>query len=558
MSKRGSWGLRVLVVLFIIGVLAWVNRVDVMLSGIGILSSLATSAGPNQAIGWDRGADPKGRSPADRPPNIVLILADDLGWNDLTFRGGGVAGGSVPTPNIDSLAAEGVTFSNGYAANGTCAPSRAALMSGRYGTRFGFEFTPTPPGMMKMMGLMSGENSTRLRPSLPGDASDGPSFRDMGMPASEITIAELLKTRDYHTVHIGKWHLGQSNGMAAHDQGFDESLLMASGLYLPEDDPGVVNSKQDFDPIDRFLWRALQFAARFNGGDAFEPAGYLTDYYTDEAVNVIEANKDRPFFLYLAHWAPHTPLQATRADYDALSHISLHRERVYAAMIRALDRGVGQVLDALRRNGLEDNTLVVFTSDNGGAGYIGLPDVNDPYRGWKITLFEGGIHVPYFVKWPAKLEAGQTVDAPVHHFDFFATAAAAAGASLPTDRKIDGVDLTGVARAIQAGDADAISHEKLFWRSGASQSALVNGWKLNVSDPPGKAWLFDLNADPTEQHDLAEQRPKKLAELRAALAAHNADQVASAWPSKGSFPVNIDKDLSVADAPDDEYIYWSN
>ena len=272
------------------------------------------------------------------------------------------------------------------------------------------------------------------------------------MPPSEITIAELLKQRDYHTVHIGKWHLGRANGMAPEDQGFDESLLMASGLYLPKDDPEVVNSKQDFDPIDKFLWRALHYSASFNGGETFEPAKYLTDYYTEEAVKVIEANRDRPFFLYLAHWAPHTPLQATRADYDALDHIGLHRERVYAAMIRALDRGVGQVLEALRANGLEENTLVFFTSDNGGAGYIGLPGVNQPFRGWKITLFEGGIHVPYFLKWPAHIEAGQTVrDPPVHHFDFFATAAAAAGAALPTDRTLDGVDLTAHARGEAAG-----------------------------------------------------------------------------------------------------------
>jgi uncharacterized sulfatase len=299
----------------------------------------------------------------------------------------------------------------------------------------------------------------------------------------------------------------------------------------------------------------LNFAASFNGGEWFEPAGYLTDYYTEEAVKVIDANKDRPFFLYLAHWAPHTPLQATKADYDALSHIELHRERVYAAMIRALDRGVGQVLDALRRNGLEDNTLVLFTSDNGGAGYIGLPDVNRPFRGWKITLFEGGIHVPYFVKWPARIPAGRTVDDPVHHFDVFATAAAAAaGAALPADRRIDGVDLVPFAR----GEADGVPHETLFWRSGASQSALVRGWKLNVSNPPGRVWLYDLAADPTEQNDLSEERPDKLAELQAALAAHNAEQAPPLWPSRAAFAINIDKDLSVPDAPDDEYIYWSN
>lgn len=329
---------------------------------------------------------------------------------------------------------------------------------------------------------------------------------------------------------------------------------MTSGLYLPKDDPGVVNSMQEFDPIDRFLWRALLFAASFNGGPAFEPAEYLTDYYSDEAVKVIEKNKDRPFLLYLAHWAPHTPLQATRADYDALSHIELHRERVYAAMIRALDRGVGQVLEALRANGLEDNTLVMFTSDNGGAGYIGLPNVNQPFRGWKITLFEGGIHVPYFIKWPARIEAGQSIDDPVHHFDLYATAAAAGGAPLPTDRKIDGVDLVAHVR----GEASGVPHEQLFWRSGASQSALVNGWKLNVSDPPGKAWLFDMSVDPNEKNDLAALRPDKLAELEDALAAHNAEQIPSAWPSQAIAPINLDKDLSIPDAPDDEYIYWSN
>ena len=459
MSKIAKVSLAMAVGLALLAPLVWANRADVVLSIIEFAVPRVMSVGPNVAVEWKSGPDPAGRDPADRPPNIVLILADDLGWNDLTFGGGGVAGGTVPTPNIDSLAAEGVNFVNGYAANGTCAPSRAALMSGRYGTRFGFEFTPIPPGMSTMLGMMSSQNSARLRPSIPGEGGESRgSMFSLGMPSSEITIAELLKGQGYHTAHIGKWHLGRAEGMTPETQGFDESLLMDIGLYLPKDDPNVVNAKQDFDPIDRFLWSALQFAASFNGGEMFEPAKYLTDYYTEEAVKVIEANKDRPFFLYLAHWAPHTPLQATKEDYEALSHIELHRERVYAAMIRALDRGVGQVLDALRDNGLEENTLVIFTSDNGGAGYIGLPDVNAPYRGWKITLFEGGIHVPYFVKWPAKIPAGTTVTQPVHHFDAFATAAAAGGAALPIDRKIDGIDLVPFAN----GEAQGVTHERLF------------------------------------------------------------------------------------------------
>jgi len=558
MSRIAKVSLTMVVGLALLVPLVWVNRADIVLSIVEFAVPRIMSVGPNVDVAWDSGPDPAGRAPADRPPNIVLILADDLGWNDLTFAGGGVAGGTVPTPNIDSLAAEGVNFERGYAANGTCAPSRAALMSGRYGTRFGFEYTPTPPGMPAMLRMMSSESSARLRPSLPGESgASSESLFTLGMPSSEITIAELLKGQGYHTAHIGKWHLGRTEGMTAETQGFDESLLMASGLYLPKDDPQVVNAMQDFDRIDRFLWSVAQFAASFSGGEMFAPKKYLTDYYTEEAVKVVEANKDRPFFLYLAHWAPHTPLQATKEDYDALSHIELHRERVYAAMIRALDRGVGQVLDALRDHGLEENTLVIFTSDNGGAGYIGLPDVNAPYRGWKMTLFEGGIRVPYFIRWPAKIPAGTTVSQPVHHFDVFATAAAASGASVPTDRKIDGVDLLPFA----TGEAQGVTHDRLFWRSGASQTALVEGWKLNVSSPTGaesRKWLFDLRADPTEREDLSAKRPEKLAELEAALDAHNAEQAPSMWPSSGSMGINLDKDLSIPDAPEDEYVYWTN
>jgi len=553
MRRAAKWVTGVVAFIVLAGSLAYVYRAEIALGVVGFMIKRRVPVGPYQEISWSTGTDPQGRAAEQRPPNIVLILADDLGWNDVTFGGGGVAGGTVPTPNIDSIGADGVSFSNGYAANGTCAPSRAALMSGRYGTRFGFEFTPTPLGMMRLARFAPRRPGLIREPLLHPDAEAVP-FDDMGMPSSEITLAELLAERGYHTVHIGKWHLGRARGMAPNDQGFAESLLMASGLYLPEDHPDVVNSKQDFDPIDRFLWAAMRFAASFNGDMAFEPDRYLTDYYTEQAVRVIDANKDRPFFLYLAHWAPHTPLQAAREDYEALSHIENHRQRVYAAMIRALDRGVGRVLEALERHGLSENTLVLFTSDNGGAHYIGLPEVNRPFRGWKITFFEGGIHVPYFARWPARIRAGTKVDAPVHHFDMYATAAAAAGAPMPDDRTIDGVDLL----PFVTGETSGVPHRALFWRSGASQAALVDGWKLSVSDPPGRSWLFDMNADPTERRDLSAERPEKLAELTAALAAWSAEQAPPAWPSQLSLPINIDKDLTQADAPDDDYIYWSN
>lgn len=549
-----KWLLRVGVAIALLVGAVWIFQDQILLALIARRAQSQFTVGPPRPIEWASGADPAGRAPSERPPNIVVILADDLGWNDLTLNGGGVAGGSVPTPNIDSLAKEGVNFTGGYAANATCAPSRAAILSGRYGTRFGFEFTPTPPGMSSIVPRIANRMPGRIRQVVVNEGEQLP-FDSLGMPASEITIAELLKQADYHTVHIGKWHVGGQNGMAAEAQGFDESLLMRSGLYLPEDDPGVVNSKQDFDPIDRFLWRALRFAATYNGGDAFEPEKYLTDYYTDQAVRVIEANRERPFFLYLAHWAPHTPLQATREDYDAVSHIADHRERVYAAMIRALDRGVGRVLAALRENGLEENTLVFFTSDNGGPNYIGLPEVNRPYRGWKISFFEGGIHVPYLVKWPAKLPAGASYAAPVMGFDIFATAAAAAGVSVPADRKIDGVDLAPFAR----GEREGVPHERLFWRSGHSQVARVGDWKLQVNErPPGTAWLFNLREDPTEQTNLASREPERVAELRRALAEHNAEQAEPSWPALIEMPVSVDKTLAVAEAEGDEYIYWPN
>ncbi len=552
MSRRAGVVIGIVAAIVVAAGIAWILRLEILLEVVEMRQRMDVA--PTRAIDWQSGPDPAGRAEAERPPNIVVILADDLGWNDLTWLGGGVAGGTVPTPHIDSLARQGVHFANGYAANGTCAPSRAALMTGRYGTRFGFEFTPTPSGFSTIVPQLGNTKQGVLRETIVRDEGPSIPYEDMGVPASEITLAELLKPAGYHNVHIGKWHLGLSGGMAPHDQGFDESLLMASGFYLPEDHPDVVNSKQDFDGIDRFLWRAMNFAASFNGGEVFEPGGYLTDYYTDQAVRVIEANRDRPFFLYLAHWAVHTPLQALKADYDALSHIEEHRLRVYAAMVRSLDRSVGRVLDALRDNGLEDNTLVFFTSDNGAPGYIGLPRVNHPFRGWKISFFEGGIHVPFFLKWPARVPGGQTYDAPVHGFDIFATAAAAAGVHLPGDRTIDGVDLV----PFVAGAAEGVPHEHLFWRTGGYQVVIADGYKLQSSEPPGKTWLFHLAEDPTEQHNLAAAEPLRVASLRKLLDGHNAAQAEPLWPSAVTSPINIDKTLLDPDAPDDVFIYWFN
>jgi arylsulfatase A-like enzyme len=522
---------------------------------IRIPSLFAPEVGPPREVAWDEGPAQAAAPPGERPPNVVVILADDLGWNDLSFRGGGLGGGQVKTPRIDSIAHEGVSFTNGYAANASCAPSRAAILTGRYPTRSGYEFTPAGVPFMRAMALF---NRNQEPPPIYHDEIEDsyPPREQQGLPPGEITLAELLKQRGYHTLHFGKWHLGEDAPFRPEAQGFDESLGFYAGasLFLPEDDPDVVNSKQDFDPIDKFLWANLPFMLRYNGSAPFAPSAYMTDYLADEAVKAIEANRNRPFFLYLAFNAPHTPLQALKSDYDALAGIESHTERVYGAMMLSLDRAVGRVLDALAAQGLEENTLVFFSSDNGGANYVGLPDLNQPFRGWKLTFFEGGVHMPFFVKWPKALPRGVENAAPVAGIDVFATAAAAAGAALPADRVIDGVDLVPFAR----GEREGRPHDALFWRSGHYRVVRAGDWKLQLSERPKKVWLFDLASDPTERTNLAEREPARVAELTRLLDAHDAEQSPPLWPSLLEAAIRIDPPLGVEPRPDDEYVYWAN
>ena len=514
--------------------------------------------GPSREVNWEVGPSIPEMPVEDRPPNIVFILLDDFGYNDLSTFGGGVAGGKVATPNIDRLAAEGAIYTQAYSGSGTCAPSRAMLMTGRYPTRTGFEFTPTPNGMSRALAaILSGTDRTPLPQTElnPGLGEEELAYDDQGLPGSEITIAELLQQQDYHTVHIGKWHLGRRSDFLPNAQGFDESLLMASGLFLPEDDPNVVNAKLEFDPIDRFLWAAMQYAASYNGGEPFAPDGYLTDWWTEESLKVIEANKNRPFFLYMAHWAPHTPLQATRADYEAVGDIKPHRLRVYAAMIHALDRSVGRIMAKLEAEGLAENTIIVLSSDNGGAGYLGLPEVNAPYRGWKITLFEGGIRVPRFIKWPQAIAQGTVIDTPIAHIDLLPTLAAAAGAELPSDRVIDGrnilVEATGQGSIERPDNA-------IFWQSGDYRVVRAGDWKLQVDGNQGRTWLFDLANAPTEQRDLSGALPGKVDELQALLDHHHENAVGPLYPNQLISPILVDKTIDRAPAAGDEYILWPN
>ncbi|HMT45149.1 MAG TPA: sulfatase-like hydrolase/transferase, partial [Chakrabartia sp.] len=416
-----------------LGVAGFAAYQNYKLSIFGIIAELREPIGENRPVRWAMG--PQTPPAGERPPNVILIVADDLGMNDISLYGGGVGGGAVPTPNINSIAQQGVSFSNGYAANGTCSPSRAALMTGRYPTRFGFEYTAIPSAMASSIGHADSKSPypTIYHAELNHDL---PAYEDMGVPHDQIMIPELLKDRGYHTIHIGKWHLGEAKPLRPTSQGFDESLGLRAGggMFMKEDDPQVVNAKLPWDPIDRFLWANMPYSVHWGDETRFRPKGHLTDYFTDNALAAIDANRNRPFFMYLAYNAPHTPLQALKSDYDALPQIKDHKERVYGAMIRQMDRRIGDILAKLKATGLEENTLVIFTSDNGGAWYTGIKDHNKPYRGYKGSFFEGGIHVPMLMRWPGKIAPGTQRTDVAQHLDLFATIAGVAGAKEPTDR----------------------------------------------------------------------------------------------------------------------------
>ncbi|MBU7579088.1 MAG: sulfatase-like hydrolase/transferase [Porphyrobacter sp.] len=534
---------------------AYAFRTDLALALVRWRSTQDIAA--NRPVPWQQGPATPAQSPAERPPNIVFILFDDLGLNDLSTFGGGVADGRIKTPHIDKLAADGAIFTQAYAGNATCSPSRAQLMTGRYATRTGFEFTPTPPGFPRIVPMVWNDIHPDRPPILthPDAEAAAPPFEDQGLPPEEVTIAEVLKARGYHTVHIGKWHLGNAPRFHPNAQGFDESLNMDGLLHLPEGSPDVVNAPIDFDPIDRFLWASGNFATSYNGGEKFAPGGYLADYWTDESLKVIEANRNRPFFLYLAHWGVHSPLQATRADYDAVGDLGSHRLRVYAAMLLALDRSVGRIMAKLEAEGLADNTLVVISSDNGAPGYIGLQGLNAPYRGGKGSFFEGGIRVPLLAHWPAQVSAGSKVALPVGQGDLMPTFAAAGGAPRPAGVVIDGRNLLP---ALTAKGPQPRADAPLFWNSGYYKAVRAGDWKLQVNGKQGKAWLYNLAADPTEQRNLAASEPAVRKRLEALIAAHEAGRKPPLYASTFDTPVSIDKTLDQPYAKGDEFIYWPN
>lgn len=426
-----------------------------------------------------------------RRPNILVIVADDLGYADLGVQGCR----DIPTPNIDSIARGGVRCTSGYVTGPYCSPSRAALMTGRYQQRFGHEFNP--------------------------------GRRPVGLAPAETTMARRLAAVGYATGMVGKWHLGQLPQYEPTRRGFQEffGFLGGAHVYAPRGGPFGLRIP-DPNPFHRDANPILR------GNRPVDEPTYLTDALAREAVSYVQRHKAEPFFLYLAFNAVHTPLQAPHRYVERFRKIADPRRRIYAAMTSAMDDAVGAVLDELRRDALEQDTLVFFLSDNGGTE-ANASD-NGPLRGHKATTWEGGIRVPFFVQWKGHLPAGQVYDAPVVQLDILPTALAAAGADVRPEWKLDGVNLL----PHLDGTDPLPPHEVLFWRFGNQMAVRMGDWKL-VRGRRGGAnvvrarvtdlELYNLHDDLAERHDLAATEPQKLKQLQSAWQKWDDQLVPPAW-----------------------------
>lgn len=406
-------------------------------------------------------------------PNILVIVADDQGYNDLGCQGCK----DIPTPNIDSIAKNGIRCTNGYVSGPYCSPTRAGLMTGRYQQRFGHEFNPGPKAP-----------------------------EEFGLSLKEVTLPSRLKAAGYATGMVGKWHLGFEEKFHPLQRGFEEYFGFLGGAH----------SYLDWEkqlPILRGMKPVVEQT-------------YLTDAFGREAVAYIERHKqkDKPFFLYWTFNAVHMPMEATQKYLDRFPKIQDQKRRTYAAMASAMDDAVGLVFGKLREHGLEENTLIFYISDNGG------PPVNasnnTPLRGHKAQTLEGGIRVPWMVQWKGTLPAGKTYERPVIQLDIHATALAAAGVTVASDaKKLDGVNLLPFLK----GEKTSAPHDALYWRFGQQMAIRMSDWKL-VKHNDGKDFeLYNLAQDIGESRNLATEQAEKRKELQAAWDRWNSELVVPTW-----------------------------
>jgi arylsulfatase A-like enzyme len=412
--------------------------------------------------------------PVKRKPNIIVFVVDDLGYADLGCQGSA----ELATPNIDSIAANGVRFTSGYVSCPVCSPTRAGMLTGRYQERFGHEFNPGP-----------------------GRAAS----TKEGLPLTERTVAEDLKAAGYVTGMIGKWHLGMAPKFHPQKRGFDEFYGFLGGMHSYIDAKAMPNNLilRNSQPVDE--------------------KEYLTDAFNREAVEFVDRHHEQPFFLYLPYNAVHLPLQAPQEYLKRCAHIRNTRRRIMAAMLLAMDDGVGMVLDRLRRYGIEEDTLIFFFSDNGGPTPVNHSS-NAPLSGLKTDLYEGAIRIPFMCQWKGRIPAGVVSDEPIISLDIMPTSLAAAGVALPKERAIDGVNLL----PLLTGQTKQPPHEMLFWRYGELQAVRRGNMKLlRVEGESDK--LFDLAADIGEKHDLAAEKPGVVRELGAALSRWNGELAQPLW-----------------------------
>lgn len=435
-------------------------------------------------------------------PNVVLLIADDLGYGELGCQGNP----EIPTPHIDSLADNGVRFTNGYVTAPYCSASRAGLMTGRIQSRFGYEFNPI------------------------GHHNEDP---DVGLPASEATLAQRLHVAGYATGLMGKWHLGGHAAYHPLRRGFDEffGFLHEGHYYLPPPYASATTMLRRRTLPDGGQGRWTRPDGRLvlsthmghdepaydannpiiRGGQPVTEQEYLTDALTRESIDFVNRNRSQPFFLCVAYNAVHSPLQAMDHEVQHFAHIEDVQRRIFAAMLSSLDNSVGQILTTLRTHNLEENTLVFFLSDNGGPTRE-LTSSNAPLRGGKGDVYEGGIRVPFLMQWKKTLPAGQVFDAPVLSLDVFATAVAVAKATSKNSAPLDGIDLIPFLKA----ERQDRPHEVLFWRLNSRTAIRVGDWKLlrNSRSNQNNAWeLYDLARDVAESNNLAATEQDKLMEL---------------------------------------------
>ena len=427
-------------------------------------------------------------------PNVILIFSDDQGYNDVSCFGG-----EIPTPNIDSIARNGAKFTDFYVASPVCTPSRFSLLTGRYPNR---------------------SQDQLLGPLM---FVEGPDLQ-RGIHKGETTLAEMLKGKGYRTALAGKWHLGHGEKhYLPTNHGFDTFLGHTGGC------------------IDYFTMKYGNRPSWYRDTTFKEESGYATDIITEEAIRFINAGDQEPFFLYLAYNAPHFAkswddgnnqflhlLQAKPEDIAAFSHIQDWDRRVYAAMVKAMDDGIGRILGNLKERGIAENTLVIFICDNGADPKYG--GSNLPLRGAKHTLWEGGIRVPAVMQWPGRIQPGVVIDQPASALDIVPTVTKFAKVDT-SGLTLDGIDL---APALFRGRS---TPRYLYFNRGFDMALRFGRWKY-IRDRASEPALFDLRRDPTEQNDLAAKRPEKLAEL---MAAHDAISAQLPSPEAQPFQENLKK-----------------